>query len=601
MKGAALVYRIINFIIRCLLAAIVFVLFLHSIFSTSFIGRAVREDGSTYSRTLNIPDSPWKHLIVFALVTATGIVVYRLYSKVRAYSVSQPAFQFAGINERFSAHFERNIMIFLTCLFIGLGVLWIALTQMRPGSDPAKIYAIALQWRDGDFSAFEEGEYLFCYPFQSGIILFYYLLSFVFGTESYVGPQLVNVAALAVVYILLTLLARFYWKEDRKVSILVYPALICWVPLFFFITYIYGILPGMACAVGAVYLAARYLETRKYAHMIGAALCIGVATVLKMNCLIYLVAIACFMLYDALESILSNGPDNGKRKQWMASVGFVILMCVSVWGCNRVTEQIVEHLSGYDMPEGEVMVSWVVMGLSEAPKGPGDYNGYIGDVFSGNNYDTELATQQSLVDLRKIIKRMLSDPIDEGLPFFGRKTAYQWNDPTFISMERMRGRKSAIEMLPSVKSLIEGEGSVALSVILNYVQTLILSGILLYLILNWNSRNLYELMTAVVFLGGYLFHTLWEAGASYTIPYFTIMIPYAVKGFCDWVRAINRLIDRRGFKLQPNRRTVVCVVGIIAIVLVALRVGRSNLFHSTIALDDGQEAVMQYYHLSEHG
>lgn len=586
MKGTEVVCRIINFIIRCLLAVIVFVLFLHSIFSTSFIGRAAREDGSTYSRTLNIPDSPWKHFIVFVLITAAGIVAYRLYRK-------------SHIKERLSPHSERNIMILLTCLFIGLGVLWIALTQMRPGSDPAKIYAIALQWRDGDFSAFEEGEYLFCYPFQSGIILFYYLLSFLFGTESYIGPQLVNVAALTVVYILLTLLARFYWKEDRNVSILVYLALICWVPLFFFITYIYGILPGMACAVGAVYLATRYLETRRYAYMIGSALCIGVATVLKMNCLIYLVAIACFMLYDALDTILSYGWDKEKRRQWIASVGFVILMCISMWGCNCATEQIVEHLSGYDMPEGEVMVSWVVMGLSEAPKGPGDYNGYIGDVFSGNNYDTELATQQSLADLRKIIKRMLGDPIDEGLPFFGRKTAYQWNDPTFISMERMRGRKSAIEMLPFVKSLIEGQGSVALSVIFNYVQTLILAGILLYLILNRNSRNLYELMTAVVFLGGYLFHTMWEAGASYTIPYFTIMIPYAVKGFCDWVRAANRLIDSRGFKLRPNKKTAVCVVGIIAVVLVAMRVGRSNLFHAAIALDDGQEAVMQYYHLSD--
>ena len=599
MKGTGVVCRIINFIIRCMLAVIVFVLFLHSIFSTSFIGRAVQEDGSTYSRTLNIPDSPWKHLIVFVLVTAAGIIVYRLYSKVHACSASRHSSQSVGIKERFLAHFERNIMIFLTCLFIGLGVLWIVLTQMSPGSDPAKIYAIALQWRDGDFSAFEEGEYLFCYPFQSGIILFYYLLSFLFGTESYIGPQLVNVAALTIIYILLTLLARFYWKEDRNVSVLVYLALICWVPLFFFITYIYGILPGMACAVGAVYLAARYLETRRYAYMIGSALCIGVATVLKMNCLIYLVAIACFMLYDVLDTILSYGWDKEKRRQWIASIGFVILMCVSVWGCNRITEQIVEHLSGYDMPEGEVMVSWVVMGLSEAPKGPGDYNGYIGDVFSGNNYDTELATQQSLADLRKIIKRMLVDPIDEGIPFFGRKTAYQWNDPTFISMERMRGRESAVEVLPSVKSLIEGEGSVVLSVVFNYVQTLILAGILLYLILNRNSRNLYELMTAVVFLGGFLFHMMWEAGASYTIPYFTIMIPYAVKGFCDWVREADRLTDSRGLKLQPDKRAAVCVVGVIAVVLVALRVGRSNLFHSTIALDDGQEAVMQYYHLSD--
>lgn len=586
MKMAEVVNRVINFIIRCLLAVIVFVLFLHSIFSTSFIGQAVNEDGSVYGRTLNIPDSPWKHLVVFVLVTAVCVVVYRLYHR-----------NHTGRGSRCPVLSRRQILILLSCIFIGVGVLWIILTQLNPGSDPAKIYEIAMQWRVGDFSAFEEGNYLFVYPFQSGIVLFYYALSFLFGTKSYIGPQIVNVIALTIVYLLLTLLARIYWKTDRNLPLLVYPALMCWIPLFFYTTYIYGILPGMACAVGSIYLSARYLETRKYGYMIGSALCIGVATVLKMNCLIYLVAVACFMLYDALDTILSEGW--GSRKKWMASVAFVILMGFSVWGCNRMTEQFVEHLSGYDMPEGEPMISWVVMGLSDAPKGPGDYNGYIGDVYSGNHYDAELAAQQSVADLGRIIRRMKNAPIDEGFVFFARKTAYQWNDPTFISMERMQGRGSAIKMKAFIRSIIDGRGSVVLSVFLNYVQTLILTGILFYLILNRSSRNLYELMGAVVFLGGYLFHMFWEASASYTIPYFAIMIPYAVKGFRDWTGWLSHAIDERGINVQMNKKTAVYAVGIMVLLLLALRIGRSRTFLSTIAADDGQEAVMQYYHQNE--
>lgn len=588
MKSQRLIYVIANSLIRVILLGIVFLLFLHSVCSTSFIGKAVHGDGTVYGKTLNIPDDPWRHLVVFMLVTILCIGVRRINRKIEG-------------NVQFSENFGRNLFLFLNLFFIGMGLVWIALTQLKPGSDPAKVYEIMMQWRAGDFSAFEEGNYLFCYPFQSGIVLFYYILSFLFGEMSFIGLQVVNVISLAIVYFLLSFIARLLWKGDGKFPMFVYLAYMCWIPLFFYITYLYGILPGMACSVGAVYLALKYLEKRKFRYMAGAALCIGAATVLKMNCLIYLVAIACFMAYDAVDTLLAHkrGSLEGKTcgGSFIASIGFIALMGVSVWGCNKLNEQVVEALSGYEMPEGEVMVSWITMGLQEAPKGPGDYNGYNGDVFSRNNYDTEAAKKQSVEDIRKIIERMAENPLDEGLVFFARKTAYQWNDPTFISMERMQDRKSATKIAPFVRSLMSGRGSVALSVALNYVQTLILIGIMLYLLLNWDSRNLYELIIAVVFLGGYCFHMVWEASASYTIPYFTVMIFYAVRGFYDWARVADRIVTRPAEVFGFCRKRVISAVGIAAVLVLVLGLSRTNLFHHTIALDDGEAAAMQYYHM----
>lgn len=572
-------YSIVNSVIRILVTGIVFLLFLHSIFSTSFLGETAKEDGTMQTVTRNIADSPMRHLFVFLVITAGALLLYRGLGKRQT------------VRKRMDQQADKIVGILCLVVFLA-GAGWIMLTQLLPGSDPAKVYAVAMQWRAGDFTAFEEGNYLFCYPFQSGIVLFYYVLSFVFGTDHTIGLQFVNLAALVIIYYLLARFIRFQWQEDKLMPAAVYLALMGWVPLFFYITYIYGILPGMACSLGAVCLAAKYLRTRRVRYMVGSALCIGLATVLKMNCLIYLVAIACFMLYDAADLLLVK-KESGKK--WMASIGFVLVMALGVWGCNQITESCVEHLSGYDMPEGEVMLSWVVMGLQEAPRGPGNYNGYNGNVFFDNNFDTDLANEQSLADLKKIIKRMAADPLDEGVDFFARKTAYQWNDPTFISMERMSGRKSAIELLEPVKSLIDGKGSVILSVCLNYVQTWILAGMLLYLLLHWRSRNLYELMVAVVFLGGYLFHLIWESSASYTIPYFVMLIPYAVKGFCDWVRTLDRLINdiKSGAKLTPG----VCrtAIGIVCVVLIVLGAGRTKLFHNTIALDDGIEAEAQFY------
>ena len=187
------------------------------------------------------------------------------------------------------------------------------------------------------------------------------------------------------------------------------------------------------------------------------------------------------------------------------------------------------------------MLSWVVMGMQEAPLGPGGYNGYISNVFTENHYDQELTAQASMEELQKILTGMLKDPVGKGIPFLARKTAFQWNDPTFICLDRTRGRKSETQVPEWLISSIYGRGSVRLSIALNYMQTCILLGMLLYLLLRWRKGNLYELMGAVVFLGGYLFHLFWESSASYTIPYFVLLIPYAVCGMAEWVSFLERI------------------------------------------------------------
>ncbi len=614
------IYPAANTAIRILLLVITAGLCLQSMFSTSFIGWIEREDGGRQERTLNIADYPWKHLLVFVVFTLLGVVLYRVYAAFVKYRQKGDTAQtFTEPEGRICAGSGRqHVLWILSVVVLLMGTIWVLATQLVPGSDPAKVFAIAMQWRRGDFSSYAEGGYLFRYPFQAGIILFYYLLSFLFGVDNYIGPQFVNVLALAAIYVLLAKLSGLFWKKDRALPAIVYAALILWVPLSFYVTYLYGILPGMALSLGAVYCAARYIDTGKYRYILPACICMGLATVIKMNCLIYLIAIVCFLFYDAVESVFAgigahsdrkaeNGLvrfDAGKSwKRCLISLSMIVLMGLSVAGCNRVSERWVEHLSGYKAGDGEAMLSWVVMGLQETPLGPGGYSGYIAEIFLRYEYDTEKIKAASAADIKKIVTRMSENILDDGVTFFARKNAFQWNDPTFISLDRTRGRMPATEVPAFAVSLIEGWGSVVLSVILNYAQTLLLLGALLYVLFHWSSRNLYELMGAVVFLGGYLFHFVWESSASYTIPYFVVLIPYAVKGLADWIRYAVRVPsyvrqyrnDKTGIVAVMRRGRVLVGCGAAGLVLLAL-FGRTNLFRNTIALNDGETAYRQFYH-----
>ena len=40
-----------------------------------------------------------------------------------------------------------------------------------------------------------------------------------------------------------------------------------------------------------------------------------------------------------------------------------------------------------------------------------------------------------------------------------------------------------------------------------------------------------------IFIGGFLFHTFWEAKGQYTMPYFTLLILLAIQGYGIAVRA----------------------------------------------------------------
>lgn len=613
MNQKPVFYRLVNSVIRIGLTGIVFLLFLHSLFSTSFVGRVFLWDGSEQEQTLNIVDSPLRHLFLFLFFTVSLYLARGLWQAAKERGILQC-----------SARRERFVFRGMLFAVFLIAAAFVLMTQLAPGSDPAKVYAIAMQWRRGDFSAFSEDAYLFRYPFQSGIILFFYFLSFLFGMDNYVAFQLVNVVCLVFIYGILAKLSDFFW-QGKGLRNLVCLGLLIWTPLAFYVTYLYGILPGMALSLGAVWFAVRYLSERRCRYIALSSLCMGLATVIKMNCLIYLIAIACFLGYDILEQLFL-GKDAAltkerRQKNVLASLLFILSLFLGVGICNWSSNRITERITGQELSEGIPMIAWVAMGLQDAPLGPGGYNGYISNVYRDFNYDSGEAAEASKQEILKRAEWMMEDPLKNGIPFFAKKTAFQWNDPTFICLDRTKGRQAAVSVPAPVQSLIDGRGSVKLSVLLNDMQTLIWLGVLLYLLLRWDSGNLYELMGAVIFLGGWLFHLIWESSASYTIPYFVVLIPYAVCGMAEWAIFLEKWFARlritaRGgetkeaagtsglpAKTSAGRRKkagrVLMAVLALGFFLLLFAFFRTNLFDRTIALNDdlqGFDASDQFYH-----
>jgi hypothetical protein len=146
----------------------------------------------------------------------------------------------------------------------------------------------------------------------------------------------------------------------------------------------------------------------------------------------------------------------------------------------------------------------------------------------------------------------------EALRFWGTKIASQWNDPTFQCFWIYKDKRSEGNHIQWAQTIFSGNRR--LVQLLNYLQSVILGGTLLYLLCNWRKLDLPQLLLPIYFLGGFFFHLLWEAKAQYTFTYFAVLIPYAVLGFRSFAEEAAALKTARGG--LGRARKLLCILAI---------------------------------------
>ena len=87
----------------------------------------------------------------------------------------------------------------------------------------------------------------------------------------------------------------------------------------------------------------------------------------------------------------------------------------------------------------------------------------------------------------------------------------------------------------------------------NWFQTFIYMGAFLFLLFAGRKLRWEQLIPAVIFIGGFLFHMAWEGKGQYTICYFILLIPYAYAGFGQ---TIQWLAGSRGGQETGLHKTI---------------------------------------------
>ncbi len=419
----------------------------------------------------------------------------------------------------------------LVYIFIGIWLFisffWIFMADLYPREDQRFVYEIAEHMRKGNFESFERGKYAFVNPHQSGLILYEYFLGFIFQDKNYIALQLINVIALLVSFICIYKITKIIFKNNNT-SVLSILGLLLFIPIWFYITFIYGNILGLMFSMIATLFILKYLYNRNLKYVILSTITINLAIIFKSNYLISLIAIICILLVD----IISN-------KKWKNFI-WIFIMLFIYFIIHSTIPIIMHNITGKEQSLGAPMIGYIEMGLQEGKREPGWYNRYNKVVYKENDYDYE--------NTKRIIKNDISNSLNTfknnpkyACEFFYRKAVSQWNNPTFQAFwinwhERKNGSKSPILKITCINNPINK----GISIYMNIVQTLILFGTLLFMIINFKNTNYTQLVFAIIFIGGFMFHIIWEAKCQYTLTYFVLLIPYSIKGYINLANILNR-------------------------------------------------------------
>lgn len=486
---------------------------------------------SVDEHTTIVPDQPFQLIGYFIVIL---FVIYMMRKFIR----TQESFYF------------NQIFVILSLLMMIVGTYFIFTHDFFPVADQNDILNAAAGLKNGDYSYFLPSGYVGKCTNQAGIVMILYGLSFIFGENNYQAFQVLNILALIGSYYSLCQISKISFHSDElKNWTLLF--LVLFLPLTFYITFVYGNLFGLAFSLFAILSGYNYFETGHIKYIFLSFVSITLSMMFKSNYSITFVAMVIFVVFD----IILN-------KRYISTI-LLILLVPAYFASSMIPAHMIESITGIELGKGIPMVAYIEMGLQDTPEMPGWFNGYNWGVYQNNNCDYEVANEVAINDLKNTLSYDLAHP-SEFFNFLYRKTISQWCNPDFQGPWLLRHTPDYFQ-------------NETLYSFMNIVQAVICLGTLAYIYFTGRYMKLHRLLLPTVFIGGFIFHLFWEAKSQYTITYFVLLIPYCARGLMDMTNEINdsmlriRVVKGFGNKLKlffemDTVRYLGLLIGIVALI-----------------------------------
>lgn len=471
--------------------------------------------------------------------------------------------------EKIGERFRRGLLLFTLGFVFGLGILLILFGRTVPAADALSVYNAAAEWILGNTDIIHPtASYLSYYPQQIGLMAFLELLLRIWNLTGLSAPawhfiKLVYVCLLCGAIWFQYLSLQYLWPENYKKISCCYLVLVCCnLPMIMYSSFVYGEIPSFAALSVGCYLLLRLLgsSSRILFTGFGSILFLTLSVLLRKNSLIPIIAVLLVLLFEALR------PDwNSKMR-----LGLLIMaVCLAVTSVSvlPLTQKIYEEKAGNTLSSGVTAMSYLAMGMQEASRGCGWYNGFNINTYDTAGMDTALANEISRLAIDERLAYFREHP-GYTADFYLHKHLSQWADGTYASRQATLatyGGRNAF-----FKEVYEGSLSGGYIEWCNAWQNVLYLGVLVFCIGSLKKRRkskvvghmadqtagqhgadqlgadrhgadrhgadrlgtdrLYVYVGLIAVLGGFLFHTFWEANSRYIFSYSLLLMPYCGAG-----------------------------------------------------------------------
>ena len=452
-------------------------------------------------------------------------------------------------------------------------MLWVSLTDFNSWADSADIQKAALGLINGDYTAYLVTGYIGRWQNQIGLALIEAPVIRTFGEHSPMVFQLINAFCIPVI---VTSLSRFTSSKLHKLIVLLTG--LFWLPLILSASHIYGNVPGLMLSLLSFVYLFDHFEKGKLRYGILSAFLIAFACLVKQNYIVFLIA---YILICFVRSV------SKKKAAYMVVALSAVVMSILF---TKAATGITEHIIGFKIEGGVSKWSYIAMGMQEGERAPGWFNNYNTDSYDNAGCNTSFQADMAKADIRKSIT-VFTDHPSYMILFYTKKLASQWNDPTFQTIWYLRGHDK--ELPAPIDYMVSIYGSYKVIPYFKFFEVVIYLSAFLFICFEKKADDK-SLLLLTTFIGGVMFHILWEAKAQYALFYFVLLIPVAVNGCALLRSALIGMIAAKKAKAEKNTSGKLRTDLIVCFVLFILFLGVLCLLHIPGSLREGTVPYCQY-------
>ncbi len=420
---------------------------------------------------------------------------------------------------------EKNILISFLVICLIIGLFWIFTNDvvLREGDDAYNCYHTALDIYNGNLTSLKQGGYICVYPNNFGLVTYDLINIKLFGeTGSLYSIRIINLLFVLLGYYSLYSITNKLFK-DRIVNCIVLFLMYGSLQFVFYSFFIYGNCMSYSLALASVLLLIDFLDNRKNGCLILSAISIILAITIKMNSLIILIAEVIYLFLDLL-----------KNKKIIVMLFVLIAIggtylgttCLQNYWGNKVDTNYCET----KLPT----ICWLAYGVNYDPNNPGHYTNQFENFHSSNGYKAEYTSLEAKSFIKMCIDRFIEKP-SIGISYYAKKFIVSWANPQYEAFDQYRELHNS-ELSQNV---ISGNINNVLNYFWDTMSNVISIGLISFIILNRKNIKLDIMLPAVIVLGGFFFHAIWEVKAIYLYQYFMYLLPYAAYGLSLIYKRVN--------------------------------------------------------------